>query len=224
MNLVDTKTIIFRSCIFQIPKSCSWVAANPDGMVYAYKSEPVWREDDACWNDISEKDERIIGILSDKPIGIALARSSKLDVFSSNSSIEWLQLAAVINYLHHKGRISEAREFVVYNVRASWFPKDADAFIKHSGVESAMDTCILIQDVISKASAKQVEYGNRVISVPCDTRYLAMQENGVLYAFSEKPHFNHDEWRGKGKLPVSWLSISDDDFSSVENSLLKVRP
>ena len=49
-----------------------------------------------------------------------------------------------------------------------------------------------------------------------------MQENGVLYAFSEKPHFNHDEWRGKGELPVSWLSISDDNFSSVENSLLKV--
>lgn len=57
MNLVDTKTIIFRAVFFQIPKSCSWVAANPDGMVYAYKSEPVWSDTNECWSDIGDEDE-----------------------------------------------------------------------------------------------------------------------------------------------------------------------
>ena len=214
----NNRAIVFRSQAFWMPKSMIWVACNPDSKVYAYKNEPVWSDKNECWDVIGEQ----IGILSNKPIGIGVARGSKLNVISSNSNIEWLQLAAIISYLHQHGRMDEARKFMISNSIASWFPKDADAFIQHSGVASATDTCILIHDVISKASAKQVEYGNRTIAVPYNTQYLAMEQNGVLYAFAEKPYLNYDEWRGKGKVAVSWLAINDDDFTSVEDSLLKV--
>lgn len=70
-------------------------------------------------------------------------------------------------------------------------------------------------------SVKSISYRGHEFTVPKDTEYMAIDQNGDLYAFESKPVILSSVWSSTDWSDPTWMGIVSD-FGDWKESLEKV--
>lgn len=146
--------------------------------------QPTWKSSGDEHHDITYLG-RTISVPKDKSLTITVDNFGKVELWVHKTA-----LASVIqNDFGWTG--SDCEDPIVIGTLD---PSTVEDWRKMTTYYDDKGNVTLYVDTITPAETKIVSYFNTTVTVPCWTKFVAMDNHGNVYAFSSRPIFRDDHW------------------------------